>query len=77
MTHFIPDDNMKETFQKFCIIKCYQYLILPDTDSASLQLVFIYKVGFITENQARKSIFDNLLDSKKVFGISLVHKINL
>ena len=77
MTHFIPDDNMKETSQKFCITKCYQYLILPDTDSASLQLVFICKVGCITAKQARKSIFDNLLDSKKVFGISLVHKINL
>ena len=50
---------------KLDIIKCYPHLISTDTDSASFQFVFIWKVDCsITEDQSTKLIFDILLDLK-------------
>ena len=49
-----PNDDVKHIFSKLDIIKCYLCLTSTDTDSASLQFIFICKVGrSIIEDKAR------------------------
>lgn len=60
-----PNEDVKDIFSKLDIIKCYLYLILTDTDNASLQFIFICKVDCnITEDKAREFIFEILIKTK-------------
>ena len=44
------------------ILKCFLYLILTDTDSCCIQFLFLSKLqSQISENQARKLIFEIIL----------------
>ena len=57
-----PDDELKEIYNRHDIIKVFVYLILTDTDSCSLQFIFINKLtSSITENKTRDLIFEILL----------------
>ena len=54
-----PDEETR----KICtIITCYIYLILTDTDSCSIQFLFLNKLNSnMTEDEARNFVFDILL----------------
>ena len=57
-----PDDELKEIYAKHDILKCFIYLILTDTDSCSLQFLFLTSLrSQISENQAGKLIFEIIL----------------
>ena len=54
-----PDSQIQEIFVQKEIVKCYIYLILTDTDSCSLQFVFLSNLNCrISEDEARDLIFD-------------------
>ena len=60
-----PDEDVKEIYDKHKIIKCFVYLILTDTDSCSLQFIFIAELrSKISEDEAKKIIFEVLLLKK-------------
>ena len=53
-----PDEEVKEIYGRYKIIKTFVYLILTDTDSCSLQFTFITELkSSISEDDARKLIF--------------------
>ena len=57
-----PDLQVQEIFAQKEIIKCYIYLILTDTDSCSLQFLFLSNLNCrISEDEARDLIFDILI----------------
>ena len=57
-----PDNEVREIYNRYEIIKVFIYLILTDTDSSSRQFTFINKLtSSITENNARDLIFEILL----------------
>ena len=57
-----PDKETEEKFAQKEIIKCYIYLILTDTDSCSIQFLFLNKLNSnMTEDEARNFVFDILL----------------
>ena len=56
------DLQVQEIFAQKEIIKCYVYLILTDTDSCSLQFLFLSNLNCrISEDEARDLIFDILI----------------
>ena len=56
------DDKITEIYARNYIIKCFIYLILTDTDSCSIQFLFLTDLkSHITENEARKLIFEIIL----------------
>ena len=60
-----PDEEVKEIYKRYKIIKTFVYLILTDTDSCSLQFTFITELkSSISEDEARKLIFEILLLKK-------------
>ena len=60
-----PDEDVKEIYERYKIIKTFVYLILTDTDSCSLQFTFITDLlSSISEDEARKLIFDILIMKK-------------
>ena len=57
-----PDEEVSEFYAKHEILKCFIYLILTDTDSCSIQFLFLSDLkSKITEDQARKLIFEIIL----------------
>ena len=57
-----PDDEINEIYARNDIIRCFIYLILTDKDSCSIQfLVLTDFKSHITENEARKLIFEIIL----------------
>ena len=57
-----PDDEVQEIYGKNEIVKCFIYLILTDTDSCSIQFLYLSNLkAQITENQARKLLFEIIL----------------
>ena len=61
----LPDEEVKEIYERYKIIKTFVYLILTDTDSCSLQFTFITDLeSSISEDEARKLIFEILLLKK-------------
>ena len=57
-----PDEEVKELYARHEILKCFIYLILTDTDSCSIQFLFLSGLtSKITESQARKLIFEIIL----------------
>ena len=62
---YFLDDDTQDIYSQNKTIKCFSYLILTDTDSASLLFVFVYQLDCeITETSARELIFEIVLDSK-------------
>ena len=60
-----PDEEVKEIYAKHDILKCFIYLILTDTDSCSIQFLFLTQLAVrISEHNARKLIFEILLLKK-------------
>ena len=60
-----PDEEVKEIYAKHNILKCFIYLILTDTDSFSIQFLFLAGLSSkISEDNARKLIFEILLLKK-------------
>ena len=60
-----PDEEVKETYAKHDIMKSFIYLILTDTDSCSIQFLFLTQLGLqISEDNTRKLIFEILLLKK-------------
>ena len=54
-----PDDEVEEIYARNNVIRCFIYLILTDTDSCSMQFLFINDLkSSITEEKARDLIFD-------------------
>ena len=61
-TFSFPDSQIKEIYAQNEIIKCYIYLILADTDSCSIQFLFLNNLNSrITEDRARDIIFEILI----------------
>ena len=57
-----PDEEVKELYARNEILRCFIYLILTDTDSCSIQFLFLSDIkSKITEDQARKLIFEIIL----------------
>ena len=60
-----PDEDVKEIYERYKIIKTFIYLILTDTDSCSPQSTFITDLeSIISEDEARKFMFDILIMKK-------------
>ena len=60
-----PPKYVKDIFSRNDFMKCFVYLILTDTDIASLLFVFICKLDWsITEDQARHLLFQILFETK-------------
>ena len=54
-----PDDEVEEIYARNNVRRCFIYLILTDTDSCSIQFLFINDLkSSITEEKARDLIFD-------------------
>ena len=57
-----PDFEVQYIFAQKDIIKCYIYLILTDTDSCSLQFLFLSNLNCrISEDEARDLVFEILI----------------
>ena len=60
-----PDETTKEIYQKYNVEKCIVEQNLTDTDSTSVFFIFICNLNSeILENEARKIIFELMLNSK-------------
>ena len=56
------DNEITEIYARNDIIRCFIYLILTDTDSCSIQILFLTDIkSHITENEARKLRFEIIL----------------
>ena len=57
-----PDNKVEEIYPRNNVIRCFIYLILTDTDSCSIQFLFINDLkSSITEEKARDLIFDIII----------------
>ena len=57
-----PDEEVQEIYARNGILKCFIYLLLTDTDSCSIQFLFISNLkSTITEDQTRKLVFEIIL----------------
>ena len=57
------------------IIRCFRYLLLKDTDSASLQIIFVcHKECLILKEETRKLIFKIALDKNFFKHLDRSHK---
>ena len=57
-----PDNEVEEIYPRNNVIRCFIYLILTDTDSCSIQFLFINDLkSSITEEKARDLIFDIII----------------
>ena len=60
-----PNETTQSIYQKYKIEKCYLYQCLTDTDSTSLNFIFICGLGCtIDEIEARKVLFRVMISSK-------------
>ena len=60
-----PDEETKNIYEKYNIEKCYVYQCLTDTDSTSINFIFICNLNCdVTEENARKIIFEVMISSK-------------
>ena len=60
-----PNETTKSIYEKYNIEKCYVYQCLTDTDSISINFIFICDFGCIVdEENARKIIFEVMITSK-------------
>ena len=60
-----PNEKTKNIYEKYNIEKCYVYQCLTDTDSTSINFIFICNLNCdVTEENARKIIFEVMISSK-------------
>ena len=60
-----PDEVVKKIYEKYDIEKCYVFQCLTDTDSTSLNIIFICGDNCVVpEDQTRKIIFEVMVNSK-------------
>ena len=60
-----PDEKIKQIYEKYHIEKCIVEQNVTDTDSTSIFFIFICNLNSqIPENEARKIIFEVMLNSK-------------
>ena len=60
-----PDEVVKKIYEKYDIEECYVFQCLTDTDSTSLNIIFICgDNSILPEDQARKIIFEVMTNSK-------------
>ena len=61
-TFSFSDNEITEIYARHDIIKCFIYVILTDTDSCSIQFLFLTDLkSHITENETRKLISEIIL----------------
>ena len=79
-----PNDTTKSIYKKYNVEKCYVFQCLTDTDSTSINFIFICeKSSIVDEKNARNIIFEvivsskilNRLDLSETFGSNLGFKI--
>ena len=67
-----PDEKTQAIYRKYNIEKCYLYQCLTDTDSTSLNFIFICGLNCIVDEiQARKIIFEVMIESKIIDRLDL------
>ena len=60
-----PNDTTKSIYKKYNVEKCYVFQCLTDTDSTSINFIFICEKGSIVdEKNARNIIFEVIVSSK-------------
>ena len=60
-----PDEVVKKIYEKYDIEECYVFQCLTDTDSTSLNIIFICGDNcVVSEDQTRKIIFEVMVNSK-------------
>ena len=60
-----PNEKTKSIYEKYNIEKCYISQCLTDTDSTSINFIFICNLGcVVNEENARKIIFEVMITSK-------------
>ena len=60
-----PNETTKSIYEKYNIEKCFVYQCLTDTDSTSINFIFICNLGCkVDEEQASKIIFEVMITSK-------------
>ena len=60
-----PNEKTKNIYEKYNIEKCYVYQCLTDTDSTSINFIFICNLNCdVTEENAREIIFEVMISSK-------------
>ena len=61
-TFCFPDEEVQEIYARNEILRCFIYLLLTDTDSCSVQFLFVSNLkSAITEDQTRKLVFEIIL----------------
>ena len=60
------DEDIKKTYEKYNIIKCFLYQNLTDTDSTSIFFVFICEVACSVEGKSARNIIFEVLKKSKV-----------
>ena len=67
-----PNEKTQAIYQKYNIEKCYLYQCLTDTDSTSLNFIFVCGLNcVVNEIQARKIIFEVMIESKIIDRLDL------
>ena len=57
-----PNEQVQEIYDRNEILRCFIYLILTDTDSCSIQFLFVSNLkSTMTEDQMRKLVFEIIL----------------
>ena len=60
-----PDETTKSIYEKYNTEKCFVYQCLTDTDSTSINFIFICNLGCIVdEENAKKIIFEVMITTK-------------
>ena len=60
-----PNDTTKSIYKKYNVEKCYVFQCLTDTDSTSINFIFICeKSSIVDEKNARNIIFEVIVSSK-------------
>ena len=67
-----PNETTKSIYRKYNVEKCFVYQCLTDTDSTSINFIFICDLNCIVdEKNARKIIFEVLITSKILSRLDL------
>ena len=67
-----PDETIQSIYRKFNIEKCFLYQCLTDTDSTSLNFIFICNLNCVVDEiNSRKIIFEVLISSKLIDRLDL------
>ena len=74
-TFYFPDEKVRKIYDEYLIEKVYMYHILTDTDSTSLQFLFISdSISDISEKKYREIIFEVIIASEFYHRFDTSHK---